>query len=175
MVRSIKNILFRTSLLIAILFPTVLSAQNNNSALPATIYEQDTLLTKKVALDSSLVGRDVFQFVKEGGSVTINQSASVEAVFPEYLKRNAEKKKNGYRIRIFFDNKQSARTQSEEIEKLFMEQFPQYPVYRTYTNPYFKVAVGDFRSKSDAVRVLEQIKREYPKAFIIKDVINYPL
>jgi hypothetical protein len=99
----------------------------------------------------------------------------VEAAFPEYLKRNAEKKKNGYRIRIFFDNKQSARTQSEEIEKLFMEQFPQYPVYRTYTNPYFKVAVGDFRSKSDAVRVLEQIKREYPKAFIIKDVINYPL
>ena len=175
MVRSIKNILFRTGLLVAILFPTVLSAQNSNSALPATIYEQDTLLTKKAALDSSLVGRDVFQFVKEGGSITINQSASVEAAFPEYLKRNAEKKKNGYRIRIFFDNKQSARTQSEEIEKLFIEQFPQYPVYRTYTNPYFKVAVGDFRSKSDAVRVLEQIKREYPKAFIIKDVINYPL
>lgn len=175
MVAFVKKIHFKTFLFIAILFPAVLSAQNINVGYPATIYEQDSILAKKAAVDSSLVGRDVFQFVKDGGSVTINQSATVEAAFPEYLKKNAEKKKNGYRIRIFFDNKQSARAQSEEVEKLFIEQFPQYPVYRTYTNPYFKVAVGDFRSKSDAVRVLEKIKREYPKAFIIKDVINYPL
>ena len=175
MARFVDIILYRAILFIAILFPTVLFAQSSTLNEPATIYGRDTLLNRKAAVDSSLVGRDVFQFVKEGGSVTINQSASVEAVFPEYLKRNAEKKKNGYRIRIFFDNKQSARAQSEEIEKLFAEQFPQYPVYRTYTNPYFKVAVGDFRSKSDAVKVLERIKREYPKAFIIKDVINYPL
>ena len=88
---------------------------------------------------------------------------------------NAKKRLNGYRIRIFFDNKQSARANSEEVEKSFTESFPQYPVYRTYTNPYFKVAVGDFRTKSDAAKVLEKVLPFFPKAFIIKDVINYPL
>ena len=30
-------------------------------------------------------------------------------------------------------------------------------------------------TKSDAVKVLQVIQRDFPKAFIIKDIINYPL
>lgn len=143
---------------------------------PSIIFAQDSLMQKKSPVDSTLIGRSVFELLEsETEGVRINQSASVSAAFPLYVEKNSEKRLNGYRIRIFFDNKQTARTQSEEIEKAFIEMFPQYPIYRTYTNPYFKVAVGDFRSKSDAVKVLEIIKKEYPKAFIIKDIINYPL
>ena len=128
------------------------------------------------AVDSTLVGQSVFAVINNSaGEAVINQSASVDYAFAKYVGNNAKKKLNGFRIRIFFDNKQSARTQSEEVEKLFVELFPQYPVYRTYTNPYFKVAVGDFRTKSDAVKVLQDIQKLFPKAFIIKDVINYPL
>lgn len=130
------------------------------------------------AVDSTLVGVSVFDLIGNGhanGAVEVNQSISVDYAFKKYVEQNAQKKLNGFRIRIFFDNKQSARIQSEEVEKTFIETFPQYPVYRTYTNPYFKVAVGDFRTKSDAVKVLQVIQRDFPKAFIIKDVINYPL
>lgn len=134
------------------------------------------MLSAQSVVDSTLVGRNIFEMIGEGGSgAKINMSPTVEASFPVYLQKNAEKKINGYRIRIFFDNKQTARVQSEKVEARFKGEFPQYPVYRTYTNPYFKVAVGDFRSKSDAVRVLEEVKKSYPKAFIIKDLISYPL
>lgn len=137
--------------------------------MPATLSAQSLV-------DSTLVGRNVFEMIEgDGSGVRINRSPSVEEAFPVYLKKNAEKKISGYRIRIFFDNKQTARVQSGEVEEKFKEEFPHLPVYRTYTNPYFKVAVGDFRSKSDAVRALEEVKRSYPKAFIIKDMINYPL
>ncbi len=171
----INKILGQFIFCIVIFVPAVLSAQVNGADMVTTIYERDTLSNKKEGVDSALVGRNIFQYIQEGGNVAINQSGTVEAAFSVYLEKNAEKKKNGYRIRIYFDNKQTARSQSEEIEKLFSEQFPQYPVYRTYTNPYFKVAVGDFRTKSDAVRVLEIVRGQYPKAFIIKDIINYPL
>ncbi len=137
----------------------------------------DSLVVRRpAAVDSTLLGRSVFDLINSAATdVKINRSSLVDAAFVEYIGKNSERKLNGYRIRIFFDNKQTARTQSEEIEKSFMESFPQYPVYRTYSNPYFKVAVGDFRTKSDAVKVLQIIQSQFPKAFIIKDVINYPL
>lgn len=171
MKRFLLNI--QVACLLVLLSFTALQAQELNGTEPVSIYKRDSVLIRTQAVDSSLVGVDVFYLLKESG-VEVNRSSSVEAAFPLYLQKNAAKKLNGFRIRIFFDNKQTARAQSEEVEKLFAEQFPQYPVYRTYTNPYFKVAVGDFRTKSDAMRVLEVIKRDYPKAFIIKDVINYP-
>lgn len=141
------------------------------------VTEQDTLLIHSVSVvDSTLVGKSVFDLIQSDGSpVVIHQSEAVRMAFSLYLENNLQKKKPGYRIRIFFDNKQSARTQSENIEKNFIEHFPLVPVYRVYTNPYFKVAVGDFRTRSDAVRMLNQIKDLYPNAFIIRDVINYPL
>ena len=126
-------------------------------------------------VDTTLVGQSIFNIVENKGSVTVNRSASVDKAFEKYVEENSGKKLNGYRIRIFFDNKQTARMQSEEVEKTFIENFPQHPVYRTYTNPYFKVAVGDFRTRSDAAKVLLEIQKQFPKAFIIKDVINYPL
>ncbi|MBQ3521495.1 MAG: SPOR domain-containing protein [Bacteroidales bacterium] len=141
------------------------------------VVPQDSLVMEMpAAVDSTLLGTTIFSLInRNGGDVEINQSASMERAFVKYVENNAKKKLNGYRIRIFFDNKQSARANSEEVEKSFTESFPQYPVYRTYSNPYFKVAVGDFRTKSDAAKVLEKVLPFFPKAFIIKDVINYPL
>lgn len=155
-------------LLVSLLtFSTGASAQD-------AVLQNDTLVSVAPAVDSTLIGVDPFVMVEAGDNIRINQSSSVEEAFGIFTRRNLKKELNGFRIRIFFDNKQSARVQSEEVEKAFIEAFPQYPVYRSYTNPYFKVAVGDFRSKSEAIKVLKEIAPLYEKAFIIKDVINYP-
>ena len=171
-----KNISFSmfAVLLFSLLLAFSASAQDVNVG---QIKLQDTVLVQgNPAVDSTLVGKSVYDVINGGdGNVVINKSASVDKAFEKYLNNNSSKKLNGFRIRIFFDNKQTARVQSEEVEKLFIETFPQYSVYRTYTNPYFKVAVGDFRIKSEATKVLVKIQRQFPKAFIIKDMINYPL
>ena len=36
------------------------------------------------------------------------------------------------------------------------------------------MTVGDFRTRSEALELLERIKSEYPSAFILKENINYP-
>ena len=43
------------------------------------------------------------------------------------------------------------------------------PVFRSYDNPYFKVTVGEFRAKSDAMRFLEAIRKEYPTVFLVRE------
>ena len=47
--------------------------------------------------------------------------------------------------------------------------------YRSYVNPYFKVTVGDFRTRSEAMQLLMEIKSDFPAAFIVKENINYPV
>jgi hypothetical protein len=126
--------------------------------------------------DSSLVGTSIFQLLgsNEGGKVTVNQPQEFEQAYRTYLGSNKERKRNGYRIRLFFDNKQTARVESEELEKAFRELFPQIPTYRSYTNPFFKVVVGDYRTKSDAIRELKNILPYYPKAIVVKENIYFP-
>ncbi len=166
-------------LMVCSAFATVLYAQDIKmpQSLNGTMNQSDSLASFIPAtVDSTLVGRTVMDIIASSGmNVEVNRSYEVDRAFDKYIRNNKEKKINGYRIRIFFDNKQTARNQSEEIEKQFIESFPQYPVYRTYTNPYFKVAVGDCRSKSDAVKLLKEIQGVFPNAFVIRDVINYPL
>ena len=53
--------------------------------------------------------------------------------------------------------------------------YPGLKVYRTFDSPNFKVAVGDFRTKDEALALFKRLKSQYPAAFIIKENINYPL
>ncbi len=126
--------------------------------------------------DSSLVGTSIFQLLEQegNGNIEINQPQEFEQAYDLYLKNNAERKRNGYRIRLFFDNKQTARVESEELEIAFQEQFPEIPTYRSYTNPFFKVVVGDYRTKSEAVKELGKILPYFPKAIVVKENINFP-
>ena len=92
-----------------------------------------------------------------------------------HMEGNSGRTLSGYRIRIFFDNKQSARVASEEALKKFESLFHDVVAYRSYANPYFKVTVGDFRTKSEAMSYLERIRREFPSAFVVKENIAFPV
>ena len=65
--------------------------------------------------------------------------------------------------------------ESEETLKRFESLYHDVVAYRTYANPYFKVTVGDFRTKSEAVQFLERIKKDFPSAFVVRENIEYPV
>ncbi len=131
-------------------------------------------------VDSVLLGRDVYNWLAEpgpaGNHIRIYQSDSIDNYMQGKLLSDmtAGSKLNGFRVRIFFDNKQSARSESERIAGEFSAASPGIAVYRIYENPYFKVTVGDFRTKSEATRFMNSIKGIYPQAFITREHINYP-
>ncbi len=140
----------------------------------------DSLYAGQTAVDSTLVGRDIFKMLSTKsrtgeGSVTIEQSQSVAGAMRAHIRDNADKKISGYRIRIYFDNKQNARTKSEQVADEFKARHPGVGVYREYANPYFKVTVGDFRTKEDAKQFLSLIKAAYPSGFIVREKINFPI
>jgi hypothetical protein len=141
----------------------------------------DSVIYRPVAtVDTTLVGKDVFLLMpsREMGDnvdVKIVQTEAVKDAMRRQVADNASRTLSGYRVRIFFDNKQTARVESEETLKKFESMYHDVVAYRTYANPYFKVTVGDFRTRSEAVRLLERIKGEFPSAFVVKENIAFPV
>ena len=141
----------------------------------------DSLVYRHVSgVDTLLVGKDIFHVMPlkaRGGNadVEIYQSQEVANALKKQIQENSKRTMNGYRVRIFFDNKQTARAESEETLKRFEGMYHDVKAYRTYANPYFKVTVGDFRTKSEAMELLSRIKREFPSAFVVKESIEFPV
>lgn len=133
------------------------------------------------ALDTLLAGKNIFSVLpsKVKGNqadVVVHQSAGIRGAMDAHLVSNASRPIPGYRVRIFFDNRQSARADSQKVMADFSAKYHDIPVYRSYVNPYFKVTAGDFRSKSEAMQLLQKIRQEFPSAFIVKEKsINYPV
>ena len=131
-------------------------------------------------VDTLLAGKDIFHIMPlkaNGGNadVEIYQSQEIANSLRKQVLSNHRRTINGYRVRIFFDNKQTARVESEETLKRFEAVYHDVKAYRTYANPYFKVTVGDFRTKSEAMELLSRIKREFPSAFVVKENIDFPV
>jgi len=81
---------------------------------------------------------------------------------------------DGYRIRIFSDLGTEARDKWDMAKAKFYGQFPDIPIYQEYKNPSYKIYVGDYRTKMEALKALDRIKYAYPNAFIVPDRINRP-
>ncbi|MFO7938859.1 MAG: SPOR domain-containing protein [Bacteroidales bacterium] len=81
---------------------------------------------------------------------------------------------NGYRIRIFSELGTHAREEWDMAKARFYSRFPDIPIYQEYKNPSYKIYVGDYRTKIDALKALEKIQMYYPNAFIVPDRINRP-
>lgn len=123
-------------------------------------------------VDSTLLGRSVLSVL--GSGVTVNQSAAMKSAFDSYVSANASKKVTGYRIRVYYENSQNARNRSEAIARTISGTYPGIGVYRTFESPNFKVCVGDFRTKDEALKIYHALKSSYPTAIILKETINYP-
>lgn len=163
--------------MLLLLCPLAAFAQNPVQQDPEAV---DMTYAEQSAIDSSMVGKSIFNMLKGGnsgktGKVEVVQSPAVAKAMDNHIARNASKKMHGYRIRIFFDNGQNARAKSESVVGAFSAQHPGVGVYRDYENPYFRVTVGDFRTRRDATRFLNSIKGQYPAGFIVKETIKYPM
>ena len=163
-----RNLLLAVVLL---LFPVALcSAQNDDLG----IYHLQVADSTNIALVDSLVeivysDEEKFEMFIGGISDRVSLPVSVGEALYSHILKNKTRKNTYYRIRIFFNNSRDARGVSETIADTFAMNFPDIPVYRIYSAPYFKVTVGDFKTKSDAMRFMEMIRPQYPAVFLVKE------
>jgi hypothetical protein len=80
----------------------------------------------------------------------------------------------GWRIQIFFDSGANSKRKATDALRSFNQRYPDYEAYLSFKEPYYRVRVGDFRSRLEAEGFLRKIQMEYPNAFATNDYINPP-
>jgi hypothetical protein len=110
-----------------------------------------------------------------GAAVKIDQPAFLKQAVALLASKNERTfTLNGYRLRIFSDNKQNSRQESEALVLQLATKYSNVKAYRSYSSPYFRVSIGDFRTLNEAKAFLEVIKYDHPKAYPVKEKINFP-
>lgn len=74
----------------------------------------------------------------------------------------------GYRVQIYIGNNKSAAINAKVA---FMKKYPDIKTYMTYTQPQYRVKVGNFQTRGDAQAFIPEIRAIYPAAMIVPDYI----
>ncbi len=80
----------------------------------------------------------------------------------------------GFRIQLFYGSGARSRKQAGEVQAEFLKLYPQIGCYEVFQTPNFKVRVGDFRTKLEAKKFLNDLREDFPDAYIVKDKIQLP-
>ena len=115
------------------------------------------------------------QYSEEGGKVTIVQDKKITDLLDKHLYEMSKSKGIvGYRIRIYSNSGKEALQQGPVVQAEFARKFKDINTYFRFDAPFYRLYVGDFRTRSEAMKFLKKLEREYPDAFIVKTKINYP-
>lgn len=76
---------------------------------------------------------------------------------------------DGYRIQVYSGSGASARNDSQNAKRQVLEAYPSERTYGTYNAPSWRVRVGDFRFRSEAMPLLSKLRRQFPGCYIVKD------
>ncbi len=77
----------------------------------------------------------------------------------------------GYRVQIHFGAEKS---KAMQVKSRFLSKYQEVRAYDPYDAPYFKIVVGDFRTKLEAYKFLKEVQGEFPGSFIVTDEIELP-
>lgn len=79
----------------------------------------------------------------------------------------------GYRLTIYFESGNYSKSRAIEVKDEFETLYPGYKAYVSFNEPYYRVRVGDFITKIEAIGFLKKIIIRYPNAFEIKDQVYF--
>ncbi|QIL39927.1 SPOR domain-containing protein [Pedobacter sp. HDW13] len=77
----------------------------------------------------------------------------------------------GYRVQIFYG---SDRREVFNEQARFKGLYPKLNTYLIYKEPNYYVRVGDFRTRLEAQRLINELRPSFPTLFIFREKINAP-
>lgn len=118
---------------------------------------------------------DLLMSLLEDGSgdrVTVELDSLMESNYNKLIARNMRSSGiPGYRIRIYSESGIGAKNEQQQVRARFLSLYPGMDAYNRYDEPYFKIYVGDCRTKSEALKLQDRIAKDFPNSIVREDFI----
>lgn len=97
-------------------------------------------------------------------------SVALDSLASNFLRESCDVQTiDGYRIQIYSGSGAKAKTEAQNARTKFVAAFPTEKVYIVYNAPFWRVRTGDFRYRSEALSLLEKVKRQFPGSYTVRD------
>ena len=114
-------------------------------------------------------------FSQNEGYVILEQDQRIEQLIQRQRDIHAaDSTIDGFRIQIFMESGNDAVEMANVTMEEFKEKHPDIPIYLVFGQPYYRLRVGDFRTRLEAEKAFQKLSREYKKAFVTSDRIQRP-
>lgn len=112
---------------------------------------------------------------QDPGTVTVIKDPKIDVLIARRIQLERESSgtsritAEGYRVQVFSG---SDRSQAYQEQAEFKTLYPSLNTYISYAQPNYKLRVGDFRTRLEAEKFMNQIRETYPSLFIFQERIN---
>jgi hypothetical protein len=111
------------------------------------------------------------------GDVTIHMSEQMKNLLDKKKAAWANKKKltfSGFRVQAYMGNGQrTSKAEAQRREARIKNKYPELNAYLTFSSPFWKLRIGDFRNHADAMVLARTLKSAFPDMandiYIVRD------
>lgn len=126
--------------------------------------------------DESIFERIAKPGPKGKSPITITQDYRLTSLVNRHIENNRERKGiSGYRIQIYSGSGSNARAEALRIQAAFIKAFPDVESNLVYIEPYFRLRVGNFRTRAEGFKTFKRVSEAYPQCyFVIEKAMDFP-
>ncbi|TVQ14343.1 MAG: SPOR domain-containing protein [Bacteroidetes bacterium] len=111
---------------------------------------------------------------EKSGRHYVKQDESVDKLISSFRQHNRNRGMQGFRVQVYTASGNRSKLLTDRVKAEFDAKHPGVRSYITYDEPYYKLRVGDFRSRLEAQQFLRRISSDYIYAIVVVDRINLP-
>jgi len=125
-----------------------------------------------VLICSAAAAQDSTLASASGGNVKVIKDSRIDILIKKqiYINTLAIRNQPGFRVQVITTNK---RNEAYEAKARVMQSYPEYRSYIDFQAPYFKVRIGDFKSREEATELRDRLSNMFTGGvFVVPAIIN---
>lgn len=113
---------------------------------------------------------DLLQAIEEDeGIIHVNQSKRMKELILTHIDMNKRAGGvEGFRVQLFSGGGSDAREEALDVKGKVLSKWPDEKIYVEYSAPFWRVRVGSFRHKHEALPLKKKLSGEFPASYVVR-------
>jgi len=131
-----------------------------------------TIINAQQRIELAQTGLFSSSYSNSNTQVYINANTNLMKVIKNHKTHNKERVEiRGWRIMVYMGSGKNARNQANSVKLRIRNRHANVEPHLVHHSPYFKVLVGDYRTRIDAESFRKKLKGEYSNCYVVESEI----